>query len=652
MTTMRKLLAATLWLMTLWPLGASAQTSFTALDAGGVSRTFSSFSCSTIICPLAVPADASGNALPFAGQNATSPTSAQLAGGQFNTTPTTLSSGNASPLQLDSAADLLVNLKTALPAGSNVIGAVTQSGGPWTENLTQIGGSSVSTAATGVQKVGIVGNAGAVFDFVGQNATQPANSILTGCEFNTTPTTITNGNASPCQVDNAGNALVDLKTALPAGSNNIGAVTQASGPWSNNVTQFGGTNISTGTGAGGAGIPRVTISNDSSLAANQSVNLNQVAGGAASNAGQTGALQVGGSTAAGNNISSATNPLVIAGSDYGGTPKVQALKVDSSGNAQVAVTNTPTVTANAGTNLNTSALALESGGNLATVAGAVSAGVMQENVKQVNGVATLAGAGAVGTGSQRVAVGQDTSTVAGSAPGTAGSASANVLSVQGVASMTPVQVSQATASNLNATVVGTGTFATQATDNVTQFGGTNISTGTGASGAGIPRVTISNDSSLAANQSVNITEINGSAPTIKPSGTSPATTDPALVVTQSPNPNPQCTKVININQTATTDVHTFTNVGYICSIILVSATAQNIGVDEGTGTTCETSGTALIGVSSTASATPTMAVGVNGGFSAIGAAPWLELQASADHLCILQSGTGNVSGSITYADHT
>lgn len=33
-------------------------------------------------------------------------------------------------------------------------------------------------------------------------------------------------------------------------------------------------------------------------------------------------------------------------------------------------------------------------------------------------------------------------------------------------------------------------------ENITQFGGTNISTGVGASGAGIPRVTVSNDSSL------------------------------------------------------------------------------------------------------------------------------------------------------------
>lgn len=55
------------------------------------------------------------------------------------------------------------------------------------------------------------------------------------------------------------------QVTLAAGANTIGAVTQASGPWTNNVTQFGGTNVSTGTGAGGTGIPRVTVSNDSTL---------------------------------------------------------------------------------------------------------------------------------------------------------------------------------------------------------------------------------------------------------------------------------------------------------------------------------------------------------------------------------------------------
>ena len=140
-------------------------------------------------------------------------------------------------------------------------------------------------------------------------------------------------------------------------------------------------------------------------------------------------------------------------------------------------------------------------------------------------------------------------------------------------------------------------------------------------------------------------------------GTSPATAAPCgissnpVVTAASAVPAPVCTGVINVTQTATTDVHTFTSYGYICSIVLISATAQNIGVDEGTGTTCETSGTALIGVSSTSAATPTMAVAANGGFSAVAALPWLKLQATADHLCILQSGSGNVSGVITYADH-
>lgn len=69
------------------------------------------------------------------------------------------------------------------------------------------------------------------------------------------------------------------------------------------------------------------------------------------------------------------------------------------------------------------------------------------NLAQVNGTTVLAGAGAVGTGSQRVAVGQDTTTIAGSAPGTAGAASANVLTIQGVASMTPILANPGTAAN-------------------------------------------------------------------------------------------------------------------------------------------------------------------------------------------------------------
>lgn len=50
----------------------------------------------------------------------------------------------------------------------------------------------------------------------------------------------------------------------------IVAVTQSTSPWVDNITQFGGTNISTGTGVGGVGIPRITVSNDSNILATQS----------------------------------------------------------------------------------------------------------------------------------------------------------------------------------------------------------------------------------------------------------------------------------------------------------------------------------------------------------------------------------------------
>src|SRR6185369_1074084 len=40
-------------------------------------------------------------------------------------------------------------------------------------------------------------------------------------------------------------------------------VSSGGGAVASNITQFGGTNISTGTGTGGAGIPRVTVSSDS-----------------------------------------------------------------------------------------------------------------------------------------------------------------------------------------------------------------------------------------------------------------------------------------------------------------------------------------------------------------------------------------------------
>lgn len=287
--------------------------------------------------------------------------------------------------------------QVTLASGAATIGAVTQASGPWTENLTQIAGSNVSTAASGIQKVGIVGNAGASVDSTVGAGTAPTNAVAVASVYNTSAPTPTNGQAMAIQADQAGNtrtfpgialatlsawnsgtslnatqniftnsgaeavlvqltqtttltggavtfevsydnsnwstipancvldptsntfAQISVPYTVQASTNKIillnmngaqglriklstqitgsGAVTpnyallpaspadtvialsptaanflvtasQGGSNWSTNVAQFGGNNVATGTGAGGSGIPRVTVSNDSTVGSN------------------------------------------------------------------------------------------------------------------------------------------------------------------------------------------------------------------------------------------------------------------------------------------------------------------------------------------------------------------------------------------------
>lgn len=54
-------------------------------------------------------------------QNSATPTNGHLVEGQFNTTPTTITSGNVSPLQMDNAGNLLVNIKAGAGSGGTAI---------------------------------------------------------------------------------------------------------------------------------------------------------------------------------------------------------------------------------------------------------------------------------------------------------------------------------------------------------------------------------------------------------------------------------------------------------------------------------------------------------------------------------------------------
>ena len=84
---------------------------------------------------------------------------------------------------------------------------------------------------------------------------------------------------------------------------------------------------------------------------------------------------------------------------------------------------------------------------------------------------------------------------------------------------------------------------------------------------------------------------------------------------------------------------------FICGIVLVSSAAQSVSIVEGTGAACVTSPAAVLGSTDAANGIP---VSANGGMSSIAPFPWLATRTAGNNLCLLLSGSGRVSGVITY----
>lgn len=161
------------------------------------------------------------------------------------------------------------------------------------------------------------------------------------------------------------------------------AATQ-SGTWSTR-TQDGSGNAITSSGAAldvNLKTSSITLSN----------NLAQINAHTVLEAGVNGTLVVGGNQATNNNVSTNVDPVLIAGSDYGGTPKIQNLKVDSTGKQYIATVDTVTsVTAIAN--------ALPAGsnviGHVVTDSGSVVAATLSaETTKVIGTVRNLGNAGA------------------------------------------------------------------------------------------------------------------------------------------------------------------------------------------------------------------------------------------------------------------
>lgn len=309
---------------------------------------------------------------------------------------------------------------TNLGGSSVTIGTVNQGNPPWTFDLVRVGGTSFSLGQ--------------------QLAASSLPVVLTAAQISTlTPlsTVTVNQGTSPW--------VVSLTSTTITGTV---AVTQ-SGTW--NLNNISGT-ISLPTGAS-------TLAEQQT----QTTHLATLAGTVVGTEVQVDVLTMPTVTVTATNLdirdlTSASDSVLIYGSDDGGTTK-RVIKTDSGGALQVDLeVASVTVTNGAGA----SAVNIQDGGNTITVDGTVAfsnttiavtnAGTFAVQAAQSGtwNITDISGTVSLPTGASTLAEQQTQTTALGTlltsanfaaAFGTAGTADAQVMSIQGIASMTPVQIS-------------------------------------------------------------------------------------------------------------------------------------------------------------------------------------------------------------------
>jgi hypothetical protein len=193
--------------------------------------------------------------------------------------------------------------------------------------------------------------------------------------------------------------------------------------------------------------------------------------------------------------------------------------------------------------------------------------------------------------------------------GAAGSPSASVLTVQGVASMTPLYA------------------------NETQWGGAAL-------GAATAMGTAPSGNVLGTNADLFV------------GGAAASSSNPLPVAFGAADAcmaQPHAFTPISVTSAASTQI--VANAGskkiYVCHILLVAGTADNVAIVEGAGTACATSTVGVIGGSTAATG---VNAGANGGFVAGSGQMAVAATATAgDNLCLITSGTGPLSGVIVTA---
>ena len=262
------------------------------VDGSGVTQPISASSL-----PLPTGAATAANQTPaytpIAPGTATA-TSGVMLGYQYNSTQATFTNGQQGSVQGSSRGALYVatgadtfnvTVNTALPTGSNVIGAVTQSGN-WSVRNQDGSGIALTSASRGSERalsVQIVdGSGNQVTSFGGAGGT--SSSFGSAVPSSGTAAGFSDGTnmqlARVHDLDSSGGTQYNLGVSLRRTANGSSAELLGNSTMANslpvtiasdqsalsttdNITQIGGNSISTGNGSSGTGVQRVTIANDS-----------------------------------------------------------------------------------------------------------------------------------------------------------------------------------------------------------------------------------------------------------------------------------------------------------------------------------------------------------------------------------------------------
>lgn len=408
-----------------------------------------------------------------------------------------------------------------------------------------------------------------------------------------------------------------------------------------NITQFGGTNVVTGTGASGAGIPRMTLSNDSSLAANQSVNVNQLAGAALSVTNfMPGRL---------------TDGTGYIDSDVIGS--IRYLKASTVQDIEISTGNSSTTNLAAGASFT---------GTSNTTLGV---GSIQVNLFSDQNMTIQVQQSQQDPGTNWDIVDSWTYTANSTGLDAArtiqatGSSTRVVVTNTGSVTSTTFRLSTAlcpVCDSLPRGLTQLGNLRTAIAEPIRDssyqeigttlnpfkvaIGGLSSITSTGLLADPTQATIVTLDPFGRLQASDTITDGSGRYAALR--GSEGAQIFDAGLVTQAGiAPSLQCPYVANISVTAATQL--VTNTGgqaiHVCAFAVVLAGAESVSLVEGTGSTCATGTKGLYGGTSAS-----IAFAANGGSNLLSDRIILPMQVRGDNLCLLKSAANNASGTLVY----